>query len=317
MNPNFLAKQSDAAAAETVVDLVVESRTRELTEGFKVRRVLPHAKRRMVGPFIFFDEMGPEILTAGKGLDVAPHPHIGLATVTYLFKGEILHRDSLGIKQLITPGAVNWMTAGSGIAHSERTPQDARNSGAELFGIQTWVALPVKDEETAPTFFHFEADELPIIEAEDKRARLIVGSLYGEKSPVKVFSEMFYADVLLEKGARLPVTSEYEERAVFIVEGAAEFTPNDGTFNAGQLVILKPGQEITLSCASASARVMLFGGEPLGEKRHIWWNFVSSSKDRIEQAKRDWKERRFAPVPEETEFIPLPADSRPVVVRYP
>ncbi len=317
MNPNFLAKQSDAAAAETVVDLVIESRTRELTEGFKVRRVLPHAKRRMVGPFIFFDEMGPEILTAGKGLDVAPHPHIGLATVTYLFKGEILHRDGLGIKQLITPGAVNWMTAGSGIAHSERTPQETRNSGAELFGIQTWVALPVKDEETAPTFFHHEAEELPIIEAEGKSARLIVGSLYGEKSPVKVFSEMFYADVLMTSGAKLPVPAQHEERAVFVVEGAAAVLPNDGVFNAGQLVILKPGQEITISCASGTARLMLFGGEPMPEKRHIWWNFVSSNQERIEQAKLDWKERRFAPVPDETEFIPLPADSRPVVVRYP
>lgn len=315
MNPDFSTNQS--GKAETAIDLVIESRTRELTEGFKVRRVLPHAKRRMVGPFIFFDEMGPEILTAGKGLDVAPHPHIGLATVTYLFKGEILHRDGLGTVQLITPGAVNWMTAGSGIAHSERTPQKARNSGAELFGIQTWIALPVSDEETPPTFFHYEAVELPIIEGEGKIARLIVGSLYGERSPVKVFSEMFYADVSMTSGARLPVPAEPEERAVFIVEGAAEFLPNDGTFTAGQLVILKPKQEITLSCASRSARVMLFGGEPMPEKRHIWWNFVSSSKERIEQAKRDWKEQRFAPVPDETEFIPLPADSRPVVVRYP
>lgn len=315
MNPDFLQKQTDAA--ETAVDLIIESRMRELTEGFKVRRVLPHAKRRMVGPFIFFDEMGPEILTTGKGLDVAPHPHIGLATVTYLFAGEILHRDGLGTKQLITRGAVNWMTAGSGIAHSERTPQKARNSGAELFGIQTWVALPVRDEETAPTFFHHASDELPVIEDAGKTLRLIVGSLYGEKSPVKVFSEMFYADVLMRSGARLQIPAEHEERAVFIVEGAAEFLPNSGTFNAGQLVILKPKQEITLACASASARLMIFGGEPLGEKRHIWWNFVSSSKERIEQAKEDWKEKRFAPVPEETEFIPLPEDSRPVVVRYP
>ncbi len=315
MNINILANQSEAA--ETAVEMVIESRTRELNEGFKVRRVLPHAKRRMVGPFIFFDEMGPEILTADKGLDVAPHPHIGLATVTYLFKGEILHRDGLGTEQLITPGAVNWMTAGSGIAHSERTPQAIRNSGTELFGIQTWVALPVRDEETAPTFFHHDSSELPVIEAEGKRLRLIVGSLYGEKSPVKVFSEMFYADVSLEKGARLQIPAEHEERAVFVTEGAAEFLPNDGTFNAGQLVILKPKQEITISCASESARVMLFGGEPMSEKRHIWWNFVSSSKERIEQAKQDWKERRFAPVAGETEFIPLPPDSRPVVVRYP
>lgn len=315
MNADFSANQIEAA--ETAVEMVIESRTRELTEGFKVSRVLPHAKRRMVGPFIFFDEMGPEILTAGKGLDVAPHPHIGLATVTYLFKGEILHRDGLGSEQLITPGAVNWMTAGSGIAHSERTPQEIRKIGAELFGIQTWVALPVRDEETAPTFFHHEASELPIIEGDGKTARLIVGALYGEKSPVKVFSEMFYADVLLEKGAKLQIPAEHEERAVFIVEGAAEFLPADGAFNAGQLVILKPKQEIILSCASDSARLMLFGGASVNEKRHIWWNFVSSSTERIEQAKRDWKEGRFAPVPDEIGFIPLPADSRPVVARYP
>lgn len=316
MNPDF--KTNQIVASETAVDLVIESRPRELTEGFKVRRVLPHAKRRMVGPFIFFDEMGPEILSAGKGLDVAPHPHIGLATVTYLFKGEILHRDGLGSEQLITPGAVNWMTAGSGIAHSERTPQDARKTGAELFGIQTWVALPVRDEETAPTFFHHEAGDLPVIEGDGKTVRLIVGSLYGEKSPVKVFSEMFYADVLLEKGARLQIPAEHEERAVFIVAGAATVLPNDGTFNAGQLIILKPKQEITINCASDSTRLMLFGGEPMNEKRHIWWNFVSSSRERIEQAKQDWKERRFVPVPNETEFIPLPADTtRPVVVKYP
>jgi redox-sensitive bicupin YhaK (pirin superfamily) len=271
----------------------------------------------MVGPFIFFDEMGPEILTAGKGLDVAPHPHIGLATVTYLFKGEILHRDGLGTVQPITPGAVNWMTAGSGIAHSERTPDSARNSGGELFGIQTWVALPVRDEESEPSFFHHDASELPIIEAEGKRVRLIVGSLYGERSPVKLFSEMFYADVAMEKGAELPITAEHDERAVFGVEGTMEFLPNDGAFAAGQLVILKPGHETTLTCASEKCRLVLFGGEPMPEKRHIWWNFVSSSKERIEQAKEDWRQGRFAPVPDETEFIPLPPDSRPVVARYP
>ncbi len=184
---------------ETAIDLIIESRTRELVEGFKVRRVLPSVKRRMVGPFIFFDEMGPEILHSGKSLDVAPHPHIGLATVTYLFAGEILHRDSLGTVQPIQPGAVNWMTAGSGIAHSERTPPEVRNSGSELFGIQSWVALPKQTEETAPTFFHHEAKELPVIEDGGKIVRLIAGSLYGKRSPVNTFSEMFYADVSLEK----------------------------------------------------------------------------------------------------------------------
>jgi redox-sensitive bicupin YhaK (pirin superfamily) len=271
----------------------------------------------MVGPFIFFDEMGPEIMTERNALDVAPHPHIGLATVTYLFHGEILHRDGLGTVQLITPGAVNWMTAGSGIAHSERTPDSARKSGAHLFGIQTWVALPVDDEETAPSFSHYEASELPIIDAEGKQARVIVGSLYGERSPVNVFSEMFYVDVLIGKAGKLPIPAEHEERAVYVVEGSVEFLPNDGAFVAGQLVILKPRQETTVSCMSETARVMLFGGESMPEKRHIWWNFVSSSKERIEQAKDDWREGHFTPVPDETEFIPLPADSRPGVVRYP
>lgn len=300
----------------TAIEIVIESRVRELTEGFKVRRVLPHAKRRMVGPFIFFDEMGPEILTEGKGLDVAPHPHIGLATVTYLLAGELLHRDSLGTVQPILPGEVNWMTAGSGIAHSERTPQELRTTGAELFGIQTWVALPTKDEETEPSFFHHKSGELPVINENGKQVRLIAGSFYGERSPVKTFSEMFYADARLESGVRLQITAEHEERAIFIVDGSINVLPDDGAFNAGQLLVLKPGQEIVVSAASG-ARLMLFGGEPLEDRRYIWWNFVSSSKDRIEQAKQDWRNGLFKPVPQETERIPLPADTRPVVARYP
>lgn len=301
---------------DTSIDLIIESRTRELVEGFKVRRVLPSVKRRMVGPFVFFDEMGPEILSSGKALDVAPHPHIGLATVTYLFKGEILHRDSLGTVQSIQPGEVNWMTAGRGIAHSERTPEAIKNTGAELFGIQSWVALPTQVEEIAPTFFHHEASELPVIEDGGKIVRLIAGSLYGETSPVKTFSEMFYADVSLAKGAKLPVAAEHEERAIFIVEGSVEFLPNDGTFNAGQLLVLKPKQEITLAALSNSARLMLLGGASLDGKRHIWWNFVSSSRERIEQAKADWKAGRFDKVVGETEFIPLP-ESKPIVANYP
>ncbi|HEV2801754.1 MAG TPA: pirin family protein [Pyrinomonadaceae bacterium] len=301
---------------DTNIDIVIESRTTELINDFKVRRVLPSPRRRMVGPFIFLDEMGPEILSAGRGLDVAPHPHIGLATVTYLFKGEILHRDSLGTRQPILPGAVNWMTAGSGIAHSERTPPDVRRAGSELFGIQSWVALPVAVEETAPSFYHHAADALPLLEAEGKRVRVIAGSLYGERSPVETFSEMFYADASLAAGARLQIPAEQEERAVFIVEGAVVFPPAEETYSAGQLVVFKPGAEVVVTAASESARLMLLGGEPIG-RRYIWWNFVSSSKERIEQAKEDWKAERFAPVPEETERVPLPKDSRPVVARYP
>jgi hypothetical protein len=271
----------------------------------------------MVGPFIFLDQMGPEILRAGKGFDVAPHPHIGLATVTYLFKGELLHRDSLGVVQPIRPGEVNWMTAGRGIAHSERTPQEMRACGSELFGIQSWVAFPKRHEEAEPAFAHHRADKLPIIEGEDKLVRLICGSFYGARSPVQTFSDMFYADITLGEGARLPVPIEHEERAAYVVEGSIGLISEGGTFDAGQLLIFKPGEEIVLSAgASASARLMLLGGEPLDGKRHIWWNFVSSSRERIEQAKEDWKAGRFSPVPEEAEFIPLP-ETGPAVVLYP
>jgi redox-sensitive bicupin YhaK (pirin superfamily) len=281
----------------------------------------------MVGPFIFLDQMGPEVLGAGRGLDVAPHPHIGLATVTYLFEGELLHRDSLGTVQPIRPGEVNWMTAGSGIAHSERTPHEVRRAGGELFGIQSWVALPARDEETAPAFAHHGADELPVVEGEGKRVRLISGSLYGARSPVKTFSEMFYADVMIEAGARLPVPAEHEERAAYIIDGSVEISSDEMLpdeissygqhFDAGQLLVFKPGEEIVLAAsASAPARMMLLGGEPMDGPRHIWWNFVSSSSERIDQAKSDWKSGRFARVPGETEFIRLP-ESGPVVVRYP
>ena len=271
----------------------------------------------MVGPFIFLDQMGPEVLRPGKGLDVAPHPHIGLATVTYLFEGELLHRDGLGVVQPIRPGEINWMTAGRGIAHSERTPLEMRDASSKLFGIQSWVAFPTQYEETEPAFAHHGADELPMIEGEGKRVRLLCGSLYGARSPVKTLSEMFYADIMLESGARLPLPAEHEERAAYVVEGSIGLVPEKVTFDAGQLLVFKPGEQIVLTAGeSGSARLMLLGGEPLDGKRHIWWNFVSSSRERIEQAKEDWREGRFAPVPEETEFIPLP-ESGPVVVRYP
>ena len=298
------------------VELVIESRSRELTEGFRVSRVLPSAKRRMVGPFIFLDAMGPELLAAGKGLDVAPHPHIGLATVTYLFAGQMMHRDSLGSVQLIEPGEVNWMTAGSGIAHSERTPDELRSSGSELFGLQSWVALPTADEETEPTFTHYGASELPVIEDAGVSLTLIAGSLFGKTSPVKTFSEMFYADVTLEANASLQIGAEFEERAIYIVSGPIGFRNVPITYNAGQLLVLKPREEIVVSAVSGPARIMLLGGELIGP-RNIWWNFVSSSTERIEQAKLDWKEHRIGEIPGETERIPLPADSRPRIVNYP
>jgi redox-sensitive bicupin YhaK (pirin superfamily) len=315
MNRDNVRKQ--AGQVPPSLETVIVTRVRDLVGGFKVRRVLPSPRRRMVGPFIFLDQMGPEILGAGRGLDVAPHPHIGLATVTYLFEGEMLHRDSLGTVQMITPGGVNWMTAGSGIAHSERTPREARPSGSNLFGIQSWVALPRRVEETAPGFAHHESGELPVVEGEGKRVRLIAGSLYGARSPVRTLSEMFYAEVTLTKGARLPVPNEHEERAAYVVEGSVKLPDGGGNFDAGQLLVFKPGAEITLAASESSdARLMLLGGEPLDGPRHIWWNFVSSSRERIEQAKEDWKAGRFAPVPEETEFIPLP-ETGPAIVRYP
>ena len=302
---------------EGPVEAVVVTRARELIAGFKVRRVLPSVRRRMVGPFIFLDQMGPEILGAGRGLDVAPHPHIGLATVTYLFEGELLHRDSLGTVQPIRPGEVNLMTAGGGIAHSERTPAGARRGDSELYGIQSWVALPLGDEESAPDFAHHAAAELPVVEGEGKCVRLIAGSLYGARSPVRTLSEMFYADATLAPDAVLPLPVEQEERAVYVVEGSVEVLPERDVYVAGQLLLLRPGAEVLVRGASGkAARLMLLGGAPLEGKRHIWWNFVSSSPERIEQAREDWREGRFAHVPGETERITLP-ETGPAVVRYP
>jgi redox-sensitive bicupin YhaK (pirin superfamily) len=302
----------DGAMPLPAVEAVIVPRTSDIG-GLEVRRALPSAQRRMVGPFVFLDQMGPAVLRAGTGLDVRPHPHIGLATVTYLFEGEILHRDSLGTVQPIRPGEVNWMTAGQGIAHSERTALEARTADNSLFGIQMWVALPKRDEETAPAFSHHSSGELPLIEGEGKRVRLIVGGLYGAQAPVTTFSAMFYADAALDAGARLELPAEYEERAIYIAQGRIEIA-GDG-FEAGNLLVLRPGDAVTITAAEPS-RFVLLGGEPMDGPRHIWWNFVSSSKERIEQAKQDWRSSRFAPVPGETEFIPLPEEP-PRPVRYP
>ena len=283
------------------IEMVIEPRERDIG-GFAVRRVLPYAKRRMVGPFIFVDQMGPTLLPAGQGLDVRPHPHIGLSTITYLFEGSIVHRDSLGVVQTITPGAVNWMTAGRGIVHSERSDPDIREGEERIYGMQIWVALPEDKEETEPDFAHTPAERLPAIEAEGKRVRLIAGSLYGETSPVATLSHLVYAEASLVPEALLPLDADQEERAVYLLEGAVEL---DGTrFEPGRLLIVKPGATPSLKALEA-ARLLLFGGTPLGP-RHIWWNFVSSRKERIEQAKVDWREGRFPAVPGETEFIPLP-----------
>jgi redox-sensitive bicupin YhaK (pirin superfamily) len=290
----------------TAIEAIILPPVRDLGDGFTVRRALPSAHRRMVGPFIFFDQMGPTMLDAGHGLDVRPHPHIGLATVTYLIEGEILHRDSLGSVQAIRPGAVNWMTAGRGITHSERTAPEMRASGGPLFGLQTWVALPTAHEETDPAFVHHTADTIPTIEDGGTRLTLIAGTSDGLTSPVSSFSDIVYADIVMADGARYQVATDHIERALYIVSGTVAVIGQTGAFTTGELVVLKPGAEIVLR-AEGPVRLALLGGEPMPEQRHIFWNFVSSSADRIEQAKADWRAGRFPSVPGETEFIPLPA----------
>ena len=296
------AEARDTAAQADPIELVVVPRTRDLG-GFEVRRALPSGRRRMVGPFIFFDQMGPSILRPGSGLDVRPHPHIGLATVTYLFQGEILHRDSLGTVQPIRPGAVNLMTAGRGIVHSERTPQELRPAGSELFGIQAWLALPEQAEETDPAFSHHGADELPLLEDRGIRLRLIAGELHGQRSPVPTFTDTLYADVELAAGAVLPLDASHEERAVYLAAGEVEIAGR--THAPGRLLVLRPG-DLLAATAREPARLLLLGGEPMDGPRFIWWNFVSSRAERIEQAKADWRAARFAPVPGDAESIPLP-----------
>jgi hypothetical protein len=289
-------------AGESVVELVIAPRLRDIGD-FAVRRILPYAKRRMVGPFIFLDEFGPEDLPAGQGIDVRPHPHIGLATVTYLFDGEIMHRDSLGVIQAIRPGAVNWMTAGRGIVHSERSGDEERAGDKKLHGMQSWIALPLDREETAPAFKHHAADALPVIEDDGLWMRLIAGSAYGETAPVEVFSDLFYLHAELEAGASLALPEEHAERAVYVVSGGVTLD-GDG-YGPATMMVVKPGASAVVT-ATAASRVMLLGGAPLEGKRHIWWNFVASSPERIEQAKADWQGGRFAMVPGDDDFIPLP-----------
>jgi redox-sensitive bicupin YhaK (pirin superfamily) len=285
------------------LELVIVPRVRDLGDGFSVRRALPHGKRQMVGPFIFFDQMGPVQLIAGQGLDVRPHPHIGLATVTYLFDGRVMHRDSEGNALEITPGAMNLMTAGRGIAHSERSPASARQGPEGMFGIQSWIALPQAHEETEPSFQHFDAASLPLIEDGGVKARVIAGSAFGRTSPVGMLSEWLYAEVVLAAGASAPLDPDQEERAIYVAEGEVDIAGD--TFEAPRLLVFRPGDRITVR-ALRRARLMFLGGAALEGPRYIWWNFVSSRKERIEQAKEDWKTGRFAPVPNETEFIPLP-----------
>ncbi|MDJ0391107.1 pirin family protein [Roseomonas sp. E05] len=275
--------------------------------GFEVRRALPARGRQMVGPFIFFDQMGPGEFLAGKGLDVRPHPHIGLSTVTYLFEGAIQHRDSLGSDQPIVPGDVNWMTAGRGIAHSERTGAELRQSGSRLFGIQSWVALPKRTEETAPAFAHHAAASLPVLEDGGTRLRLIAGEGWGARAPVATSSDLFYADATLAPGAALPLPDHHEERAAYVLEGEVEVAGE--RFAPGRMLVFRAGDALALRAGPWGARLLLLGGAVMDGPRYLFWNFVASSRERIEQAKADWKAGRFALVPgDDKEFIPLPEE---------
>lgn len=284
------------------IETLVRGRAADLGDGFTVLRVLPHAARRSIGPFVFVDHFGPTAFAPGRGMDVRPHPHIGLATVTYLFDGALVHRDSLGSVQRIEPGAVNWMVAGRGIVHSERTPDEERRRGHVLHGMQIWLALPVEREEDPPFFAHHPAAALPTIERPGARIRLLIGRLLGASSPVAMHSDTLYCAVELDADAQVSIPPEHAERAVYVVDGRVSI---DGEpVEAGQLAVLAATGTVELATRRA-ARVMLLGGAPLGP-RFVWWNFVSSRAERIEQAKADWAEQRLGRIEGETEFIPLP-----------
>jgi hypothetical protein len=297
---------------DSAVEMTITPVTHDLGD-FKVNRTLPSKQRTMVGPFIFVDEFGPARLPAGQGMDVRPHPHINLATVTYLFEGAIEHRDSIGSHQVIEPGAINLMTAGSGIVHSERSPQALRPDGPSLYGMQTWLALPDGREEIAPAFDHVPSEQLPLVEADGARARVLMGTLWGATAATPQHSSTIYADILLGPGGMIPVDTGADERAVMLIGGEAEL---DGrTLDLFALYVLAPGHAARLTSASGG-RLMMMGGEAFPTRRYVFWNFVSSSRDRINQAKQDWKAMRFRlPPGDDQEFIPLP--EKPITVSYP
>ncbi|MCZ0962667.1 pirin family protein [Paracoccus benzoatiresistens] len=291
------------------IETLIIPRARDLG-GFEVRRALPAPKRQMVGPFIFFDQMGPAEFLTGGGIDVRPHPHIGLATVTYLYKGEFHHRDSTGADQMVYPGEVNWMIAGNGVTHSERTSEEMQTRPGSLFGIQTWVALPEHAEDTAASFEHHGREALPFIDEGGKQVRLILGSAYGATAPVKTFTETFYADAVLAAGAKLPLPDNHEDRGVYVSEGSVTIAGD--TFEAGRMMVFRPGDRITLTAGDRGARLMVLGGETLNGPRYISWNFVASSQERIDAAKEAWRQGDWAhgrfqlPPGDDAEFIPLP-----------
>jgi redox-sensitive bicupin YhaK (pirin superfamily) len=292
----------DARSSDAIAHVIVP-RSVDLG-GVQVHRALPSAQSRMVGPFIFFDHFGPAVFTSGVGIDVRPHPHIGLATVTYLFDGEIVHRDSLGTAMPIRPGAVNWMTAGRGIVHSERTAAERRGGGEKLHGLQLWVALSAADEEREPAFVHTAATDIPQLREDGVALRVVAGTLHGMRSPVTTLRETLFAEARLQAGATLPLDADHEERAIYVIAGEIEI--GGESFGPEKLLVLRPGDRIAVQ-ATREAHIVIVGGAAMDGPRHIWWNFVSSRKDRIEAAKADWKAGRFDVVPGDTlEFIPLP-----------
>ncbi|KGD86073.1 pirin family protein [Rhizobium sp. YS-1r] len=293
----------DAFACDAIENLIIP-RTSDIG-GFAVRRALPSRQRRLVGPFIFFDRMGPALLRADEALNVKPHPHIGLSTVTYLFDGEIKHRDSLGTELVIRPGDINLMTAGRGIVHSERTPENLRGHPQSVSGLQTWLALPDNREEIDPTFDHTGKEMMPLIDADGIKGRVVIGAFEGLTSPVSTFTDTLYVDLRLDAGIRFPFAAAHEERAVYILSG--ELVVAGDRFAADQLLVFRPGDAITLDAGLQGCHLMLFGGAALNSKRYIWWNFVSSSRERIEKAKEEWRTGHFDIVPgDEEEFVPLP-----------
>ena len=286
-----------------MITQTLQAHTKDLGDGFEVRRLLPAAARRTVGPFIFFDHMGPVRFNPGQAIDVRPHPHIGLATVTYLFEGALMHRDSLGFVQRITPGDVNWMTAGHGIVHSERSPYDERDSTRGLHGIQVWIALPQADEQTDPAFTHHPKDTLPQLTLPAAELRLIAGSGWGLSAPVRTFSPMFYAAIEAAGATQFELPAEFAERAIYVVDG--DVSAGGNTVAPRTVAVFAPDVPVTINTTGA-ARIMAFGGAPLDGERHISWNFVASSRERIDEARTRWREQRFPAVPGENEFIPLP-----------
>ncbi|MCA0423856.1 MAG: pirin family protein [Proteobacteria bacterium] len=307
-NPSLEPGCPDEVGVDAIETLIIP-RSRDLGS-FSVRRALPAPKRQMVGPFIFFDQAGPAEFLTGQGVDIRPHPHIGLGTVTYLYRGEFEHRDSLGSRQMIYPGELNWMVAGRGVTHSERTSEATRQKPHSLFGIQTWIALPEAQEDSLPTFEHHGKEALPRIEGDGVDMRLILGNAYGERAPARLFSETFYVDAILKPGARLPLPVEHEDRGIYVVEGTISVAGQ--SFEAGRMMIFRPGDAISVAAGDQGARLILLGGATLNGPRYVWWNFVSSSREKIDEAKEQWRHGAWGkglfdlPPDDRNEFIPLP-----------